>query len=295
MSPVVLSRLFYFSSILSALLVTASMDAFAKATASSSARSPAGTGPIIRSNSLDFAQRSVQIKKDAVTLCSGYINAEGWVVTAAQCFKDNVRDKNFHRVTVRFGVESLGETSDREISKVIFHPKYSKDKSENDLALVQFTGDLPSFAVKTDVLPTAFKVEKGLELSMAGFGVNPSEKLDEEKNKAGFLRRTSGLKFEKKSTLNQILVQMNKESRACHGDTGAPLMVVDNGAYKVLGIVGSISKDCGSEALLPALELAPYTPWFADVAKSKGQKGFLAYDVKVSGAKPARDVSGLRK
>jgi len=185
--------------------------------------------------------------------CGGILVSHNVIVTAAHC----INTKLSH---VKLGHANLSKTKDFGIESVIIHPEFHfKNRVlHNDLALIKISQDLTfDNAIKPICLPKK-EFLKNETLTVAGWGLTEALKLSEvllqvdlnfvEQTKCEFDFRSKGAdNFQ--LTSRQICAQGLPGEDSCNGDSGGPLMQLDNSRndrFTLVGITSFGTKKCDS-------------------------------------------------
>jgi secreted trypsin-like serine protease len=182
--------------------------------------SSAGGSPVVRITFVDSFGTS--------GLCSGAAISSTVVLTAAHCFLDGVSSI---RVDTVFGALS--------VANIIIHPSVRVGSSAlfNDAALIVTTSPM---GVGTFPILMSRDVVVGEEAIVTGYG-------DTGSGKFGFLQ--AGNILISSVSNNHIFTDFTGDgSNPCQGDSGAPLLVKQNGEFAIAGIVSTGRADidnCG--------------------------------------------------
>lgn len=167
-------------------------------------------------------------------ICTGTLVSNNVVLTAAHCVEGHPQ-----KMVVVFNTNLRAANSSelRAATGYIQHPLWRKNdpRSHGDLALVKFSGPLPSGYHPVTLASPNFKIAKGENVVLAGYGVT-----DGLSNQgAGILRQTE-TQIEGMLTQTEIATDGENHS-VCFGDSGGPAFVRENGKLVQLGVASSVS------------------------------------------------------
>ncbi|KAL7630958.1 UNVERIFIED_CONTAM: hypothetical protein RMT77_018756 [Armadillidium vulgare] len=220
-------------------------------------------------------------KHGKTEICSGSIINEFFILTAAHCFMEGntLAQKliDLASIKVHAGDLSLSTSDDFlgikkiiAVQNVIIHEKVQLKMAENDIALLRLSTplDLKSQKeIKSICLPYQFYNNLYGEMIAAGWGKT-------QYNGKGTRILQETVVYIDKICLNPTyryqtdprllcISAFTRNSFMCEGDSGGPIMRVNNGRYEVVGIVSATFGNDGkcSQGLSVAVNVAYYYNW----------------------------------
>lgn len=165
----------------------------------------------------------------AYSLCTGTLISENLVLTAAHCLywasKNNVR--------IGFSLDvkdQLDSETMFEVSEIYLHPDYNSSSEANDIALMALVQKAPKPYKPVGILNTKYKLEVGMPMLLAGYGV-----IDDATGKETEALRKVTVPMAK--ILEMIIVtDQTKNMGACNGDSGGPAYLEKDGLLYVYGV-----------------------------------------------------------
>jgi len=222
-------------------------------------------------------QSVVRVESSRGELCSGALIAPNLVLTAAHCVIEEASyrvvavDRNFRPLRLRAIAAAM-------------HPEFVPGTTPRtqpgvDLAILKLERPLgPDF---TPLPPRdANRVTAGDMVLLAGYGVVA----EGQKKTARTLRQTTLVSLGTMQVMNRVLVVVDHEFRAerpgagaCRGDSGGPILQLESGGYRLLGIVSWSSGALAASELSACGGLTAVTPvadharWIQEGVASLGE------------------------
>ncbi|MGZ3651790.1 MAG: S1 family peptidase [Bdellovibrionota bacterium] len=182
---------------------------------------------------------------DGTFICSGTIIDKDIVLTAAHCLGTD----GLAQIVVVFrtsiqGTGPISKVTDRRQYSDFLDRAQAGDKDWHDLALVKLASPLPAGYAPAKFLPSADLLKVGTTVTLAGYGINvplstPDSKDDDG---AGVLRRVDQSVIDNKYGDTEFLVSLANNKGACHGDSGGPAYVNQNGTLYIIGVASRMTE-----------------------------------------------------
>ncbi|XP_035223833.1 clotting factor B-like [Stegodyphus dumicola] len=217
-------------------------------------------------------------------LCGAAVINEKHLVTAAHCFQTSGRGRvQTARYVVRVGSIKAMEGSLYLIDSIIIHPEYKRREHYNDIAVIRLKDSMDfSTNVRPICLPNSSEIRgkklKGRDVTVTGWG-----DLEFGGQRASILREVT-VKVMDLPSCNQSYADMRGTTipqgltsqficagvpeggkDACQRDSGGPLMLFENGAWHLVGVV-SFGYQC-AQAGYPGVytRITSYLQWLEEV------------------------------
>jgi secreted trypsin-like serine protease len=194
-------------------------------------------------------------------LCTASLVANDLAITAAHCIVDDPSaPKSVYTLIFSTDIKNAQPANLRQIDKVeipsSWKPGDQPNKDTSDVALVHFTGGLPTGYVFSDLLPFDETFTKGQSVELAGYGISSAT----AQTGAGVLRKTSVTVLDPQYSSSEISFDQSKGGGACHGDSGGPAyLVIENHPY-LFGITSRGGGNCDQDVIYT--KIAAYQDWF---------------------------------
>ena len=206
--------------------------------------------------------------------CTGSLIQNTWVLTAAHCITSS--PPNAVMISdARQGVDGpTHQVANLQIKRIIVHPQWNPTTNENDIALIELTGDAtqfpplvdgtPEYAVSTIALAnTPSSASSGIgSVTIAGFGITNATPRPSVANWAGpiptFPTSTCSAIFAPPAINPQTQLCYGTYPNVCYGDSGGPVFGGNSGSFSQYGIVSFGKALCGV-----APSVATYVPGYA--------------------------------
>jgi hypothetical protein len=196
------------------------------------------------------AHMAVVAITDNTFMCSGTLIAANVVLTAGHCVSSRSMQVGFGN-DVNWGSGMAW----RSVTEKKVHPQYSASSTSivNDIAMIKFTGSLPTGVVPIPHLPSSLRIttaDIGTQLTYVGFGQTSVS----DPNSAGTkMRMTNDLRWVCTSASGcgypagyNTICEDQTPSGICSGDSGGPAFIMRNSREYVAGVASYTGQDCAS-------------------------------------------------
>jgi hypothetical protein len=218
------------------------------------------------------------IDTDQGALCTGNLIAANLVLTAAHCTQ--LHPENILVVFSRIMPQSSADLK-KMITRRVFGGKTTaawprltaaKQKDWGDLAILKFSGSLPSGYKAVKLLSDARSLRNGMTVTLAGFGiVDGVNKIDTDALRKVDVRLSDSL-----WSKTEILMDQRGGKGACHGDSGGPAVVKIGSSEVLAGITSRGERDprdhCNGFAVYTSV--AANLNWIKVTAQEVGAANF---------------------
>lgn len=223
------------------------------------------------------------------SLCTASLIGKNTAVTAAHCLP-----KGSYAPVMIFGNDVRSPSAvQRPVTGEIVNPAYGTrgtSMDQGDIAVVKFGGKLPA-GYKPAVLQSNDSVKRGETAVLAGYGVSDAA----THAGAGILRKTSVAVASPRAGKSEMILDQTHGRGACHGDSGGPAYVMQNGKMVLAGVTNrsypnSASDNCAHKVVYT--KVADYKPWIqqSEAALANGSGAMPSMD-SASAAVPVRALA----
>ena len=228
--------------------------------------------------------RKPRLVEDVQHFCTGTLIAPRLVITAAHCIADfaemlgGTPEQVVAKSYVGFGVPTAKSSQDRRVRLVriesfVVHPEYvvnsvgsAMEKPMKDVALLKLAEFAPKGAVPAKLVVDQKVLTKGLELTLAGYGLVDGERqIDADQ----LMKTTVNVEEPNMTPVQFGYLFGAKKTGACSGDSGGPAYLKtlnQDGSLSVIGVTSWGDRTCqeiGAYTSIPAL-----APWIMQAIRA---------------------------
>ncbi|XP_042802108.1 ovochymase-1 isoform X2 [Panthera leo] len=210
----------------------------------------------------------VSLQHQGQHFCGGALIAKQWVLTAAHCNFSTITDG---LVIGRSSLSNIGNGDLLPVKAVYTHPGFTQFPPTDDLSLLRLENpvELGEF-VSLICLPGKYdKINLLSKCMTAGWGI--TEPYQDEFSKTmqqaavPLISSTSCRSYWGLDIKNTNICGGAAGSSSCMGDSGGPLQCVQDGQYKLIGIVSWGSSNCQPTAPTVFARISAYRDWITSV------------------------------
>jgi secreted trypsin-like serine protease len=183
-------------------------------------------------------------------ICTASIIAEDILVTAAHCVTTSTGvPVDPKTVAVVFGTKLEEPTGVQEVIALKANPKWkgarSRGPDQNDIAVIRFTGGLPSGYAPAKLLPSSPGLRNRQPVILMGYGVDVMN--DQGGTGAGTLRKVVVPIAKAAFSKTETSIDQSAGKGACHGDSGGPAYVRSGKQLLLWGVTNRADPETGGD------------------------------------------------
>ncbi|CAN5951503.1 unnamed protein product [Sphagnum jensenii] len=208
----------------------------------------------------------VATNAESQALCTASIVANDLAITAAHCISDQGSDPvksaagTNYTLIFKTTLQGAAQSDLRQVDGVEipseWDPSSNSDSNTSDVAVVHFSGGLPTGYEISDLLPFNETLTVGENVELAGYGISNAT----ADTGAGILRKTTVTITNPNYSSSEVELDQTHGGGACHGDSGGPAYVlIDNHPY-LFGITSRGGGNCDETVIYT--KISAYADWF---------------------------------
>jgi secreted trypsin-like serine protease len=182
---------------------------------------------------------------DGNYLCTGSLIAPDLIVSAAHCV---LKPINLKKMRVYFTTDISSPNAAQgslAVVSAIANPNYApnQDTNNNDISVIKIDGPLPSGYAPAQLMSVSDKLQNGQTAILAGFGESTPGGPQGSNDGAGTLREVQVQIENADFSPTEVLVNQTQGRGACHGDSGGPAFIEENGQLLLWGVTSRAYPD----------------------------------------------------
>jgi len=200
-------------------------------------------------------------------VCTVSILNNQFALTAAHC----VEDASNADLSVIFDTIKRQESPTRRVVDSLpsnyFRSNRDQRTNTGDIALVRFAGGVPQGYQAAKFLPDPNLLQNGTVVTAVGYGVDN----EHTRTGTGKLRSVNLQILNSRYSETELTLNQNSQLGVCHGDSGGPVYLLENGQYFLWGVVSrSVNPENCSEAAIITNSLL-YVEWIRNSVVAMGR------------------------
>jgi len=198
-------------------------------------------------------------------LCTASLVAVDLAVTAAHCVTNETNTPSTLTLVFSTDLHKANSSLIRNIDRVEipseWNPVHSPQKNTSDIAVIHFSGGLPSGYAPSDLLPFDRSLSTGESVVLAGYGISNAR----ADSGAGLLRKTQVSVLNPNYSPTEVEFDQTQGGGACHGDSGGPAYLLINGHPYLFGITSRGGGNCDQDVIYT--KISAYQEWLTRAVK----------------------------